>query len=115
DGDTEYEDWIYGEPPHDVDFVRFVGDEVARVETMKIGGEKVVRTEKEVDLHTEPAVAKQEEPEIRPANAPTLRRPGEAPDPTVHNRGAGGPSRRAPPRAPTVDPNGPPNWSAVGK
>src|SRR5690348_10473920 len=21
DGDTEYEDWIYGEPPHDVDFI----------------------------------------------------------------------------------------------
>jgi hypothetical protein len=34
DGETEYEDWIYGEPPQDVDFVRFVGDEVTRVETI---------------------------------------------------------------------------------
>ena len=24
DGDTEYEEWIYGEPPADVDFVRIV-------------------------------------------------------------------------------------------
>ena len=50
DGDTDYEEWIYGQPPQDVDFVRFVGDEVVRVETMKVGGEKIVRTEKEVIL-----------------------------------------------------------------
>lgn len=78
DGDVEYEEWIYGEPPHDVDFIRFVGDEVVRVETMKVGGEKVVRTEKEVQLPEQPTVAKgSDEPEVRPANAPTLRRPGE--------------------------------------
>src|SRR3954464_4078206 len=100
DGDTDYEDWIYGEPPQDVDFVRFVGDEVARVETMKIGGEKEVRTEKEVDLHTEPAVAKQEEPETRPANSPTLRRPGEAPDRAVEKTSPAGPSRPAAPPPP---------------
>jgi len=78
DGDTEYEEWIYGEPPQDVDFVRIVGDEVVRVETMKVGGQKIVRTEKEViiekpDKDTE---AKKEQ-EDRPANAPSLRRPGE--------------------------------------
>ena len=50
DGDTEYEEWIYGDPPQDVDFVRIVGDEVVRIETMKIGGQKIVRTEKEVIL-----------------------------------------------------------------
>lgn len=79
DGETEFEDWIYGEPPHDVDFVRMVGDEVVRVETMKIGGEKLVRTEKEVVLEPKPgtATAKAEEPELRPPNAPTLKRPGE--------------------------------------
>ncbi len=74
DGETEYEDWIYGMPPQDVDFVRFVGDEVVRVETMTVAGQKVVRTEKEVDL---PAAAAARKPEERPANAPTLRRPGE--------------------------------------
>jgi hypothetical protein len=82
--ETEYEEWIYGEPPQDVEFVRFVGNEVVRVEIMKVGGEKMVRTEKEVELEPEPSVAKgPEEPDIRPANAPTLRRPGEAIDPGV--------------------------------
>ena len=81
DGETEYEEWIYGEPPADVDFVRIVGDEVVRIETMRIGGEKIVRTEKEVilakpDQETE---AKKEEQD-RPANAPSLRRPGEDPE-----------------------------------
>jgi hypothetical protein len=76
--ETEYEDWIYGEPPQDVDFVRLVGDEVVRVETMKVNGEKILRTEKEVDLQKSAQTeAKQQEPQPRPANAPTLRRPGE--------------------------------------
>lgn len=81
DGEVEHEDWIYGEPPQDVDFVRFVGDEVVRVETMKVDGEKIVRTEKEVDLAPKPTVAKASE-EQRPANAPTLRRPGEEAPPS---------------------------------
>lgn len=79
DGDTEYEEWIYGEAPADVDFVRFVGDEVVRVETMKVGGEKIVRSEREVVLEQPEREAKKEkEPQERPANAPSLRRPGEA-------------------------------------
>jgi len=78
DGDTQYEEWIYGDPPHDVDFVRIIGDEVVRVETMKVGGEKIVRTEKEVILPKpdEQEEAKKEQQD-RPANAPSLRRPGE--------------------------------------
>ena len=79
DGETEYEEWIYGEPPADVDFVRLVGDEVVRVETMKVGGEKIVRTEKEIVLEQPQREAKKE-PQERPANAPTLRRPGEDSD-----------------------------------
>ncbi len=46
---TQYEEWVYGEPPQDVEFVRFSGDEVVRVETIKVNGEKSVRTEKETD------------------------------------------------------------------
>ena len=46
---TQYEEWVYGEPPQDVEFVRFSGDEVVRVETIKVSGEKNVRTEKETD------------------------------------------------------------------
>jgi len=78
DGETEYEEWIYGEPPQDVDFVRIVSDEVVRVETMKVGGQKIVRTEKEVILEKpdKDTEAKKEQ-EDRPANAPSLRRPGE--------------------------------------
>src|SRR5580698_5095220 len=81
DGDTEYEEWIYGEPPQDVDFVRIVGDEVIRVETMKVGGQKIVRAEKEVILEKpdKDTEAKKEQEE-RPANAPSLRRPGEDSD-----------------------------------
>lgn len=80
DGETDYEEWIYGEPPQDVDFVRIVGDEVVRVETMKVGGEKIVRSEKEVDLgqqDRDKEAKKEKEEEERPANAPSLRRPGE--------------------------------------
>ena len=77
DGDVEYEEWIYGEPPQDVDFVRMVGDEVVRVETMKVDGSKSLRTAKEVNLEPGPSVAKAAEQ--RPVNAPSLRRPGEAP------------------------------------
>ena len=78
DSDTDYEEWIYGEAPQDVDFVRIVGDEVVRVETMKVGGEKIVRTEKEVILEKpdKDTEAKKEQ-EDRPVNAPSLRRPGE--------------------------------------
>ncbi len=81
DGDTDYEEWIYGDPPQDVDFVRIVGDEVIRVETMKVGGEKIVRTEKEIILEKpdKDTEAKKEQ-EDRPANAPSLRRPGEDPE-----------------------------------
>ena len=85
DGETEYEEWIYGEPPQDVDFVRMLGDEVVRVETMKVDGSKTLRTAKEVELEPQPSVAKAAE-ENRPAGAPSLRRPGETPtgqpDPT---------------------------------
>lgn len=78
DGDTDYEEWIYGEPPADVDFVRIVADEVVRVETMKVNGEKTVRTAKEVVLPRPDSdkEAKKEAGE-RPAKAPSLRRPGE--------------------------------------
>ena len=64
-----------------MDFVRIVGDEVVRVETMKVGGQKIVRTEKEVILEKpdKDTEAKKEQ-EDRPANAPSLRRPGEDPE-----------------------------------
>jgi hypothetical protein len=81
DGNTEYEEWIYGEPPQDVDFVRIVADEVVRVETMKVGGEKIVRTEKEVILEKpEKDTEAKKEQQDRPPGSPSLRRPGEDPE-----------------------------------
>lgn len=80
---TEYEEWIYGEPPKDVQFVRFVGDEVVRLEIMKVDGEKIVRTEREIDL--KPIMAQRQEQQkaesaqTQPAKKPTLRRAGEEP------------------------------------
>jgi hypothetical protein len=102
DDETEYEDWIYGEPPQDVDFIRVVGDQVVRVETMKVGGEKVVRTEKEIDLGG-PAVATAAQRENQPLKAPTLRRPGEeGPDtPPGTEKGSTAPAKILdPPTAP---------------
>jgi hypothetical protein len=100
-----YEEWIYGTPPEDVEFVRFSGPEVVQVKTMKVGGEKIVRTEKEVDLkevREAKARKKEEEQAAKPkaaANRPTLKRPGEEDDPAV-------PKRSSAPSAPSpVDPN----------
>lgn len=96
-----YEEWIYGKPPQEVQFVRFHGDEVSRVEIMTVDGQQIVRTQKEVDLSGEkpkPEVASEQE---RPADAPSLRRPGETPEkptgPTVVQT-----------RGNRSDPNGPP-------
>jgi hypothetical protein len=110
DGDIDYEEWVYGTPPQDVDFVRFVGNEVVRVETMSVDGKKFVRVEKEVDLG-EPSLAKKEEG--RPATAPTLRRPGEE-MPDAHPGGPSGmpPGSVPPPPAPPGSDPGPNN--AVG-
>jgi hypothetical protein len=100
-----YEEWIYGEPPEDVEFVRFSGPEVVQVKIMKVSGEKVMRTEKEVDLkevREAEARKKEKEQATKPqpvANRPTLRRPGEEDDPEVQKR----PS--VPPATQTTDPN----------
>lgn len=112
DGKVEYEEWIYGEPPADVDFVRFVNDEVVRVETMKVGGEKIVRTEKEVILDKsdkDKDTEAKKEPEDRPANAPSLRRPGEDSADVPHPEDSRSPIPIAPPDVPPPSTNpGPP-------
>ena len=96
DGSVDYEEWIYGTPPADVQFVRFVNEEVIRVEHIQVGGEKVVKTAREVKVNAvtgaatmvdanAPQTASAEAPTQpaqtaeakKPAKAPTLRRPGE--------------------------------------
>src|SRR5579862_4975416 len=124
DGETDYEEWIYGEPPQDVDFVRLVGDEVVRLETMKVDGTKVLRTAKEVDLEPKPNAANASAADARPAAAPSLRRPGETaagPPPLNGNTrpstvglpppsdpGGPGPGGPSPPNS---GPGGPPHFS----
>ena len=121
DKGVEYEEWIYGAPPQDVTFVRFVGDEVTWVETMKVGGEKVLKTEKEVDVKDgvvslasatarSTAAANNEEPvSDQPAKkAPTLKRPGEVDDPTVPRPRPAPQGRPVDPTDPSSIPPGPP-------
>jgi hypothetical protein len=76
----DYEEWIYGKPPEEVDFVRFKGNEVARLEIMTVDGKKLVRTEKEVDLPSRETELAEQKPVPKPQNAPSLRRPGEEPE-----------------------------------
>jgi hypothetical protein len=83
----DYEEWIYGAPPQDVEFIRFLGDKVASIEDMKVTGEKVVRTQDEVgDLNGTLDASAQQRPRPDSAaensgderrSAPTLRRPDE--------------------------------------
>src|SRR5271165_2714589 len=80
DKGEDYEEWIYGTPPEEVDFVRFKGNEVARLEIMSVDGKKIVRTEKEVDLPSKEAELAEQKPAPKPQAAPTLRRPGEEPE-----------------------------------
>src|SRR3954470_641806 len=83
DGDSEYEEWIFGAPPQDVEFVRFVGDEVVQDKIMKVGGEKVVRTEREIDMNQTTATAKPQT--TQPTVKPTMRRPGD-PEPELQQQ-----------------------------
>jgi hypothetical protein len=76
----DYEEWIYGTPPEEVDFVRFKGNEVARLEIMTVDGQKIVKTEKEFELKSKEDELAESKPKPKPTNAPTLMRPGEKPE-----------------------------------
>ena len=80
DAGVDYEEWIYGEPPEEVDFVRFNGPFVTRLEIMSVDGQKIVRTKKEVELDSQETEVAQKKDTPKPAAAPTLRRPGEVDD-----------------------------------
>lgn len=116
DKGQDYEEWIYGDPPEEVDFVRFQGAVVARLEIVTVDGEKIVRTEKEVDLKAAETEVAQKKPAERPANAPTLRRPGEQEeypqDNQTHANTPYPPGPIGPGTAPGTDPGAPPHWVA---
>ncbi len=93
DGQMPFEEWIYGMPPQEVEFVRINGNRVIRVEIAKVGeppeiftqdvvsemmrtgGKPVIadnniKVVKEGDVHRDPD-------RQAPAPPPTLRQPGE--------------------------------------
>src|ERR1700691_4607113 len=87
DGQMPFEEWIYGQPPHEVQFVRFNGNRVIRLEIAEVGQPPVIRDKDETDgyfagqfvrqvrLGDAPPTAPNQEK--APAPAPTLRQPGE--------------------------------------
>ncbi len=87
DGQMPFEEWIYGQPPHEVQFVRFNGNRVIRLEIADVGQSPVIRDKDETDgyfagqfvrqvrLGDAPPTAPNQE--HAPAAAPTLRQPGE--------------------------------------
>ncbi|MGA3372373.1 MAG: hypothetical protein ABSC48_11510 [Terracidiphilus sp.] len=94
DGQTPFEEWIYGQPPEEVDFVRINGNRVIRLEVAEVGKTPVVFTKNEVDglMRTDGTpltpvrsgtrtVAEDDaerNPETQaPAAPPSLRKPGE--------------------------------------
>ena len=96
DGQMPFEEWIYGKPPKDVEFVRINGNRVIRVEIAKMGEVPVIYTKDEVDglmrtdgtpvvtaavggTHTVQMGDVQRDPNTQaPTAPPTLRNPGES-------------------------------------
>jgi len=90
DGQMPFEEWIYGDPPQPVQFVRFNGNRVIRVEIAKVGESPVIRTENEMGDYWNTAPADNTRivklgdkspadsaAENAPHAPPTLRNPGE--------------------------------------
>ena len=105
---VDYEEWIYGTPPQDTEFVRFIGDEVTQLKIMKVDGEKIVKTEREVKLDQPPTLTAQRTDGPNSDNAcniPTMPNPT-GPDETPRTNPDGTPATN-PDGTPSTDPNGP--------
>jgi hypothetical protein len=106
EGDTPFEEWIYGRPPQEVDFVRINGNRVIRVEVAKMGETPEIFTKDEVqgmmrtdgspltpnDSHTRTVALGDAErnPDTQSAAAPpSLRAPGETVPEIDKNKNAG--------------------------
>jgi hypothetical protein len=94
DGQMPFEEWIYGKPPKDVQFVRINGNRVIRLEVAKLGESPVIFTKDEVEglmrtdgtpleasnTHTVKSGDAERDPNKEaPAAPPTLVGPGEKP------------------------------------
>lgn len=101
DGQMPFEEWIYGEPPQDVDFVRINGNRVIRVEIAKVGEPMEVFTQDKVEglMRTDgtPVMAAntrtvaegdiEKDPNKQAPDAPpSLRKPGETSSPDDQNQ-----------------------------
>jgi len=104
EGQMPFEEWIYGKPPQEVDFVRVNGNRVIRVEVAKMGEPPVIFTKDEVEglMRTDgtpleaggdPGTRTVQEGDVQrnpntqsPAAPPTLRQPGD-PIPTTATGG----------------------------
>jgi hypothetical protein len=91
EGQMPFEEWIYGEPPDPVQFVRINGNRVIRIEIAKVGETPEIRAENEMGDYwdTKPAqntrIVKLGDnaptnpgAETAPRKPPTLRNPGES-------------------------------------
>jgi hypothetical protein len=111
----DYEEWIYGTPPEEVQFVRFVGPTVARLTVMKVDGEKIVRTEPEVELAAKETEPKPQETATKKIKRPTLMAPGEEnPDQRVPAGGQTSPSSTKPSGGTAPEPTSDPHFASNG-
>jgi hypothetical protein len=126
-----YEEWIYGRPPQDVVFVRFRGDEVIQVKTAKISGEMIVKNQREVQVQDGVASmaalqASQHPQDVKPddpahpqpqgpTKRPTLRKEGEAPDPSVQRAPVNAGSGQPQPGSSGSDHSDEPQWGTKPK
>jgi len=92
DGQMPFEEWIYGQPPKDVEFVRINGNRVIRVEVAKVGESPQIFSTDEVEglMRTDGTPlapsntravalgdAERDPNKQAPTAPPTLRQPGE--------------------------------------
>jgi hypothetical protein len=83
--DKHYEEWIYGQVPQTVRFVRFVGDRVVQVRVAALGQPIAVRTADEMQGYLDPVDTQEVamgdgnrgSDEGKPAKPPTMLKPGE--------------------------------------
>jgi hypothetical protein len=126
DGQMPFEEWIYGKPPKDVEFVRINGNRVIRVEVAKMGEAPVVFTKDEVEglmrtdgtpleasngnTHTTQVGDVDRNPDTQaPGAPPSLRKPGETLPVDEDNNKAGvgtmKPVQFPKPKAPDANPD----------
>jgi hypothetical protein len=131
DGQMPFEEWIYGKPPNEVDFVRINGNRVIRVEVAKMGVPPVIFTKDEVEglmrtdgtpLEPEKTqrVAKvgdvERDPDKEaPSAPPTLRAPGEKLPTDDDKAQQGEPGEMKPVHFPTQKPDPQPGSNPDGE